>query len=235
MTRLAALLPLSLAACVSTGDEGMVVVNNAAVEGSCVLTSNPMGAQRGHGTIWTGTDDPYILTPLIQSRISQTMEGGSTDPARTIDLRGADIKLTLKAVTLEDAQGNFSTTHPETMFEPFSVLFSGSLPPSGYASAFVNLIPVSTIRQIAGMAGGQRIDAEVLAEIVVKGELGDDAIQTEPFFYAVNVCNDCVVNNVGACPMIGSPRTGNACNMFQDGVVDCCETTEGLVCPATTM
>ena len=234
MTRLAALLPLVVVACVGTGDEGMVVLNNAAVGDSCVLTSNPDGAQRGHGTIFSQSPEPYIFTPVIQSRITP-VEGGD-DSSRTIQLRGADVKLTLKALTLQDIAGNFTTTNPDREFAPFSLLFSGSLPPAGYASAFVNIIPPGVLREIDAMSGENRMDAEVLAEVVIKGELGEDAIETEPYFYPVNVCNRCVINIVGACPMMGTPRPGNACNPFQDGAVDCCEEVTGLVlCPARTM
>jgi hypothetical protein len=54
----------------------------------------------------------------------------------------------------------------------------------------------------------------------------------------VTVCNNtqglCVVVDNGVCPFTGTPRTGNACNIFQDGVVDCCRdaTTNNLICPA---
>jgi len=233
MHRLVALLPFVLVACVDSGDKGMVIVNNAAVSDSCVLTSNPDGAQRGHGTIYSGSPDAYVMTPVIQSRITTTDNVDTV--SRTIQLRGADVKLTLKAVTIE-AGGNFTTTNPNKAYPPFSLFFSGSLPPGGFASAFVDLIPPSVLRDIHGMGGTNKIDGEVLAEIVIKGELpGGDGVETDPYFYPVNVCNDCVVVNLGVCPlpMTIMPRGGNACNAFQDGNVDCCtDASNNLVCPA---
>ena len=46
--------------------------------------------------------------------------------------------------------------------------------------------------------------------------------------------NDCVIVDQGTCAdFMGTARTGNACNPFQDGPVDCCTDDAGaLVCPA---
>src|SRR5687767_10279637 len=100
MTRLVALVPFALVACVDTGDEGMVVLQTAAITGDCALTSNPDGAQLGHGIIFSGSPEPYVLTPVIQSRI--TAGENIDEVSRTIQLRGADVTVTLKALTLRD-------------------------------------------------------------------------------------------------------------------------------------
>src|SRR5687768_3032036 len=109
MLRLAALAPLVLVACVDTGDEGMYVLNNTAVGGTCSLTGSPEQPFISHGTINYLSTSAYVLTPLIQSRIvaSET----DTDTAqKTIQLRGADVTLTLKAVSIQHADGSVTTT-----------------------------------------------------------------------------------------------------------------------------
>lgn len=241
MLRLTALIPLSLApalaltavACVDSGDEGMYVLNNTAPpDGSCVLSGNPGQPQLGHGIIDYRSPIPYVMTPLLQSRIQ--MVEGADDSSRTIQLRGADVTLTLKAVTLESGT-SFTSTQPNKVYPTFSVLFSGSLPPAGYVNAFVDIIPPATLREIGGMATGDAgLNAEVLAEVVVKGDIGGDAVETAPFYFPVTVCNNCVLNDVGACSeFTGTARTGNACNPYQDGVLDCCTNDSGQrVCPA---
>ncbi|HEX5063435.1 MAG TPA: hypothetical protein VFV99_28860, partial [Kofleriaceae bacterium] len=131
----------------------------------------------------------------------------------------------------------FTSTNPnKALGEPFSVLFSGALPPAASVNSFVDIIPPQQLIAIGAMAGDGSINAEVLAEVVIKGDLNGDEIKSQPFFYPVTVCNDCVVNIVGACPVMGTIRGGNACNPFQDGVVDCCTETSGSVsCPARAM
>jgi hypothetical protein len=237
MLRLAALIPFTLIACVDTGDEGIYVLNNTAITGeTCALTGSPTQAQIGHGTISVYSPTAYVMTPLIQSRI-QTAENVD-DISKTIQLRGADIRLTLKAVSIERG-GQFMNTNPEKEYPGFSVLFSGSIAPAASVNAFVDLIPPATLRSIAADSGADlstdSLNAEVQAEVVIKGDLGGDSVESQPFFYPVTVCNDCVIVNNGACPMtITAPRTGNACNPFQDGTVDCCvDASNNLICPGT--
>ena len=94
-------------------------------------------------------------------------------------------------------------------------------------------LDISTLR----ITPGVDFRVELLATVSVLGTLGDQEIESRPFSYPVTVCSDCVVNVLGDCPSTGAaPRTGNACNKFQDGVLDCCRMPDlSLVCPATTM
>jgi hypothetical protein len=238
MLRLAALVPLTLVACVDSGDEGIFVLNNTAVSGdSCALTGSPSQAMVGHGIISVYSPVAYVMTPLVQSRIKS--QENVDDITKTVQLRGADIKLTIKAVSIE-RDGNFMVSQPETVLPGFQVLFSGALTPGGSVNAFVDLIPPGTIRQIAQMSGADlnidSLNSEVLAEVVINGDLNGGSVESQPFFYPVTICNDCVIVNNGACPMnVTAPRTGNACNPYQDGVVDCCvDASSNLICPGTT-
>ena len=236
MLRLAALIPLALVACVDSGDEGLYVVNNSAVTGtSCVLNGSPTQPQLGHGLIHVNSTLPYVMTPLLQSRIA-TAENVD-EVSKTIQLRGADVTLTLKAVSIE-RDGQFTTTNPETQLTQFSTLFSGSVAPGASVNAFVDIIPPETIRSVVAMSGANvetdSLNAEVLASVVVKGEINDDGIESQPYLYPVTICNDCVFINRGLCTdFTGAASTGNACNPYQDGVVDCCtHSMTGYTCPA---
>jgi hypothetical protein len=68
----------------------------------------------------------------------------------------------------------------------------------------------------------------------IHGDLGGDEVSASPFHFPISVCTDCVVNIVGACPAAGT-QTGNPCNVFQDGVVDCCTSGSQLVCPTQAL
>jgi len=235
MTRLAALLPFALVACVDNGDEGMYVVENTAVTGACTLTGSPDQPFISHGLINYGSPVPYQLTPLIQSRLMAVEMDGDV-VARTIQLRRADITLQLVAVSTDTA-----TTQKDVALPPLSSLFSGALPPGGFINVGFDLIPASTLKSIATMSGVDpattAFAAEVVASITIKGVINGDEISSAPYVYPVTVCSECVINIVGDCPMtVGTPRAGNACNPFQDGAVDCCrETTGSLTCPARTL
>lgn len=238
MLRLAAaLVPVALVACVDSGDEGMYVLNNTAVGSeSCSLSGSPDQPFISHGVIYYGSSFGYLLTPLIQSRI--TASETDTDQAqKTIQLRGADVTLTLKAMSVQAPDGSISTSQSETQLGQFSSLFAGAVTPGGSVNVGVDIIPPATLRSIADMSGADLANgaftAEVLASIVIKGDINGSSIESTPYLYPVSVCSDCVVSVLGACPLPtgAEVRGGNACNPFQDGVVDCCVDGEDLVCP----
>ncbi len=237
MLRLAAaLVPVALVACVDSGDEGMYVLNNTAVGDSCALSGSPDQPFISHGVIYFGSSLPYTLTPLIQSRILAS-ETDTDQAQKTIQLRGADVTLTLKAMSVQAADGSITSTQPETVLGQFSTLFAGAVTPGGSVNVGVSIVPQTTLRAVADMSGADLVNgaftAEVLASIVIKGDINGSSIESTPYLYPVSVCSDCVISVVGACPLPAGTdvRPGNACNPYQDGIVDCCLDGEDLVCP----
>lgn len=202
-----------LAGCAGSGDEGMFILNNTAPTGTtCALTSDPTQPFLSHGSLVANAGVGYLLTPLIESRIDNPAMQAQT---RTIHLEGANVVLS-KA----DTSGNL------TEVAKFTSLVSGSVPPLGSVNVSFEVVPAS----VAATPG------EYSANITVFGTLGGGRIDGEPFNYPVTVCENCIVRNAGACPLTASnPMTGNPCNPFQDGIVDCCMNGTTLVCPGNTM
>jgi hypothetical protein len=241
MLRAAVLFTSTLAftGCVAdSGGEGFVILNNTAVSGeSCALTGDASQAFLAHGQINSSSPNGYLLTPLFESAISAT---SGMDLQRTILLAGANIELSVVAMTVTHADG--STTNPPLPTltgtdQKFRVLFSGSLPPGGTANFAFEVLPVSTMHTImaaSGAGSGDSVNAEVTAKVTADGTMGGDRVDSSPFTYPITVCNDCVLVDRGPCAdFMGTARTGNACNPFQDGPVDCCTDDAGaLVCPA---
>lgn len=248
MLRLATLSSALLVfGCANQGDEGMVVINNSAILGTeCMLTSGTEQPFLPSGQIFALSPDGYTLSPLIQSRIAKSTSPGSTGNTqqdllqRTINLRGADVRLTLKASSIETG-GAYSVDSTVRPLDEFGVLFSGSVGPEASANVLFEVMTPAQMRNILSMTGvnlsTSNLRAQVLAEVTIRGELGGDEVRSTPFSYPITVCTDCVVVNNGACPLtVSAPRLGNACNPFQDGVVDCCVDASGaLVCPGPTM
>lgn len=243
MLRHAALISaLVLVGCADTGDEGMIVLNNTAVSGSCDLTGDPSQPFVSHGEIYALSNKGYTLTPLIQSRVTSGDQTGGTAPdpiQKTIFLRSADISLSLEAVSIETG-GAFTDTQPKVNVGQFQVLFSGSLPPSGSVNVGFEVITPSILRDIVTRSGANlttsNLRAEVLATVTINGTLNGDNISALPFNYPISVCNDCVVIEHGTCPItdVTTIQQGNACNLYQDGQVDCCRDSTGkLICPGS--
>jgi hypothetical protein len=256
MNRLCSLvLVLVLAACADTGDEGFVVRSNLAPdEGACAFTASTTSPFFSRGTLSTRATSAYLLTPLIESRITAAM---GQENIRTVSLMGAKVDLEIGPVTVEDVEGNvtfscaaeganqcFSEAERATLASSgttkFRQPFSAPLPPNGgLSSAVFDLVPTAVVgeieRKVGAIPAGGRLNALVLATATIYGRLGGDEIDGLPFVYPVTVCNECVVNDLGPCGGVKTsfvPRPGNPCNVFQDGVTDCCTNGTALVCPA---
>ena len=235
-----ALITLAFAGCVAdSGGEGFVIVaNEMVVPGtvSCMVTASATGPFVSRGQISTASPSGYVFTPVLQSNISSASMEDMLQ--RTITLQGANVELTVDAMTIGHADGTFTKATPPTLMGTdgkFLSQFSGSLMPGGLAGMTFEVIPVTTIaaiKQAAGAGAGDTIDAEVTANIKPFGTMGGSRVDGSPFKYAVSVCSNCVVHDLGACPAMNVMNKGNPCNVYQDGIVDCCESANGLVCPA---
>lgn len=211
-------LGLVLAGCADKGDEGMFVMNNTAPTGEqCTLTGDSKQPFLPSGAIAAGISANYILTPLIQSRIT-ALAGHELE--RMIHLEGADIVLS-----------SVATDGTLTQMDEFTSLFSGSVSPLGTANVIFPIIPAATVKATT-------TTTTVSASVKVFGTLGGGRIEAEPFNYTVTICTNCLLRDNGPC--VGTPTQpaapaamakGNPCNTVQDYPVDCCHTNNGLICP----
>ena len=233
------LLTLAFTGCVAdNGGEGFTIISNeyiAAGTTGCMLTASATGPFLSRGQISTLSQSGYLFTPVMQSNISTQSMADLIQ--RTITLQGANIDLTVDALTIGHANGTFTKATPPTLMGTdgkFLSQFSGSLPPHTIAAMSFEVVPVTTIaaiKQAAGAAAGDTIDAEVTATIKPFGTMGGSRVDGTPFKYPISVCSNCIIHDIGACPAAATNK-GNPCNVFQDGVVDCCESANGLLCPA---
>ncbi|HEY1546560.1 MAG TPA: hypothetical protein VGG28_02005 [Kofleriaceae bacterium] len=213
--------------CAKNGDEGMVVLANTAPSGtSCTFTGDSTQPSFSQGEIYAGSPDPYLLTPLIESRITAAGSGENVD--RSILLQGADVTLTASTggqnVSLPSAAAQFTTT------------IAGTIEPGGFLNVSFPLIPTDILSQFKSGT----TDTEIIANVVIFGNEGGGRVNAEPFGYQVTVCPEgapCVAQDVGPCAgLTASVNAGNPCNPYQDGITTCCEAGSGsdavLVCPA---
>src|SRR5579862_136136 len=112
---LVVLAPVLAGCLASNGDQGMLILNNSALTvgaTGCTFTGDVNQPFIAAGEISTVSPVPYLLTPLIQSRISVTTMEETSD--RTISLDGADVTLKVESVSLmSKTAGNSSPTPPD--------------------------------------------------------------------------------------------------------------------------
>jgi hypothetical protein len=235
-TLLTIALAATLGACAATnGDEGILITKNIAPGDGCTFTSDETEQFISHGMITVLSPQGYMINPQMVSRITALDD---QIEQRTVIVQGARIDIAFADTTL------FSTTElaelKATGVTHFESAFSAPLRPNGgVTDAGFDLFGRDLIDAVVAKAGLPTSNipfrTELIATLTVFGDLAGDEVTSQEFKYPVTLCDHCIINDLGACssvPTTATVRQGHPCGRFQDETVDCCETPDGLLCPA---
>ena len=173
----------------------------------------------------------YFFTPVVENTAQTVM--GTSENQRLVTIKGAEVKLD---ATLA---GGDEFTFSSDSLQNFTVRTSGSVEPDGGTiSLGFEILGIDHIMELQS-AVSPDAPAQVIAKVVVFGELSDGGVESEPFEYPVTVCEGCLTVDVGACADLPADfetqLTGGECNPLQDAAVECCTDADGnLVCPAVS-
>jgi hypothetical protein len=219
----------------NSGDEGFLILNNSAPPiGMCTFSGDLTQPYIPAGFLSTVSSSGYILNPLLESRITALT---GQEVQRSLTIMGARVDLKVVSATVTSATGAITnvTTNLPSELTHFQQLVSATLAPSGSANVTFEMVPWAVIPNLtsgAAIGATDRFHATIDATVTMYAEMGGSEVDASAFHFPVTVCNDCLVNVIGACP-IAAVNKGNACNPFQDFTVDCCTNAAGgLVCPA---
>lgn len=220
------------AGCVNdAADAPMRILRNIAPAEGCVIDSGS-DVFNDDGIIDAQSDLGYIFTPVVSNDL--TLVTGESDVQKTIFMEGAEVTIAFYDTDL------FPAANFDARLLHFVTPVGGSVAPGGGVASFsFEIVPQQLLAAmtptIETQAGGFRTTLDVRVQMF--GTKGGGDVESNIFRYPVQVCLGCLVANVGACadlPNSYIPRTGGACNILQDGVLDCCVTGGGgLLCPAT--
>ncbi len=232
-----ALVAAALAGCAAdNGDEGIIILSNTAPpDDNCAFDGSESQPFLPHGTYSVFASEGYTLFPLMKSKLIATEDKVDS---RTIAVEGARINLTFPDETVFSAAQQDELRSRGIM--RFTSLFAAPLKPNGGTSnGLFDVITPALLSELiaakgAAITGSSSFRAEVVATVVVYGDVAGDEVVSQEFQYPITICNDCIVNVVGTCPLPAGfePRFGNVCGVFQDGGVDCCTQGTDIVCPA---
>jgi hypothetical protein len=235
----APLFAAALGGCAAdNGDEGIFLLANIAPGAGCTFSASITEPFFSHGQYSVHSPTSYRFHPQMRSKITST---AAQENARTIIVEGA-------RVTLEfPDESVFTGAQQEDLrnrgIMRFSSLFSAPLAPNGgLADGAFDLITTALLDELIAAKGNgilaadaPSFRAEAVATVVVYGDMSGEEQTSQEFKYPVTICNDCVVRELGACPLpMGTVLTnvGNSCNPYQDGTADCCRMGADVVCPA---
>jgi hypothetical protein len=231
----ALLLSVTVAACANSGDEGIQIVDNMFPGAQCALDPTTT-TFKARGAIDLYSTAPYTFNALLRSRVTAIM---GQENQKTIFAQGARVDITFtdpSALGLAPADLTDLQTKGLTKF---TSRFSAPIPPNSNSVGQYDLVTPALLEFIKSKVDASKsVRVGLLTSVVVFGDMAGSQVTSQPYEYPITVCNDCVVNVVSTCgtlPMGFMARSGDPCNISQDGPVDCCTSAAGkLVCPAVS-
>jgi hypothetical protein len=243
------LLPLSAAAILGaalflgscgTPPGQFIIIQNQVPQSGCVVPADLSAVYRDSGDldlslVNNDAETGYLFFPLMQNNAPASM--GGIDPNR-IALSEFDVDLSVADGAPDSIKNLFASASSDATVAKlikFSVPTSGSVASGGgNTSGTVNAVPAELARRMlsqnALVAPGEFF--YLTATVRVQGKTLTSTVTSDPFHYPIRVCDGCLVNDLGICPLAqAGSNNGNACNIAQDETIDCCELGTSLVCP----
>jgi hypothetical protein len=214
-----------------------IIIQNQVPQNGCVVPADLSATYLDSGTldlslVSAGADTGYLFFPLMQNNAPSST--GGIDPNR-IALSDFEVD-----VSVDDPQApakikSFFMSPPRPDLIKFSVPTSGSVASGGGNTAgSVNVVTAELAR---GLRDQNALASPasffyLTATVRVQGKTLTNTVTSDPFHYPIRVCNGCLANDLGICPLAqAGSNSGDPCNIAQDSPVDCCELGSALVCP----
>lgn len=233
-------LTVAAAGCAAdSGDNALLILANRAPDDGCTFSAEASGAAFASGRYdvqYLDATNPgaYLAAPLVQNL---TLVDDSAHPElvarRTALMKGVHVSISFTDETLVD-----KAALDAAGLLKFDARFAGSIEPNLGLGVFpVEVVPYELLLAVkdALAAHPDVTHVGLIVSLSAYGEIGGGTVESAAFELPVDVCSGCLTQDHGACsslPTTFTPRTGGFCDVRQDGVVDCCTTDAGAVCPA---
>jgi hypothetical protein len=226
---------ICVAGCTDT-NYSIYIIRNQVIGDDCVIPAGDSMEYVAFGRLDVTDPIPgsqfvntgYLFSPALQNgaTMSRTMAS-----AHTFFMGGADVEL--RSTGSMDSSTLISALSARNLAAR-TQLFAGSIPAEGKAGVGFPVIDAEQTAAIGDFLGTGDI-TEVVAHVTVFGDMDGTKVTSSPFDYPVSVCKGCLVEQLGPCASLSSSTTihkGSPCGGLQDGLLSCCSTDTGLMCPA---
>lgn len=193
----------------------------------CAVDDSESANHRSEGTLdvlWylgAGQTTGYYMFPLMKNNMMSTTGSGEGEQ-NCMTVREAKVNLKLGALG-----DGVETTK-------YKVLTAVTICPGETRAVQLQVIPPHIVESIASRVPENGME-HASVEIKMVAKRGRTTIESNTFVFPINICNGCLIKNLGDCnsPAIpNDPAMGNDCNPAQDNRLDCCTTGVDWICPA---
>ena len=236
--RLAMLLVLVGLSC---GEETrFFIVQNQVPQQGCTIPGERSAVYRSEGRldatlVSDSAEFAYDIYPLMQNDLPAAGMEGSPEPNR-LTMRGYHVEVTLGSDAPPLARQVFDAVAADATLRgllSYDEPTSGTLEPGGTLSGGVGAFPAELARRLlssGALDGVPRVRATIGVRALASRQGGD--LESTEFRYPLDICAGCLVAVRGSCPLEKLDNPGNACRLAQDDIVDCCQDSGRLRCPA---
>jgi hypothetical protein len=237
--RLAAIVVLCPPLLATCGEEArFFIVQNQVPSRECIVSTERSKAYIGEGRLdvsLVGAEQPfaYYLFPLLQNDLPRIGEPGAPEPNRLF-IKGFRVSVGLGVGASAPAQQVFDALAADETARRFLDPWAATLEPGGgLLTVNVSAVPgeiARRLRQAKAFETNPIVNLMVTIKAIGERAVGD--MESTPFRFPIQVCEDCLISFVGSCPIAARQYAGHACNIAQDDPIDCCVDGAVARCPA---
>lgn len=169
-----------------------------------------------------GDAQGYLFFPKVHNELLPTIDEDGEPERNRLNLERFEVELDFGIM------GEVNSIPDELM--KYSVPISGIIEPEGTATTVINIIPGVVLGVIKNLPAGGR--GLIMAKIRAVADHNGSTLKSKEFSYAVEVCNGCLVTDIGECSAdrVVATTVVNECGLPQDGKVSCCKLNGEQIC-----
>jgi hypothetical protein len=157
----------------------------------------------------------YIGFPIVRNNEQSRKPSADSPELNSIQLIGANVSLTFPDPTV-------GKNVPAADRKFFWAASGGRIDPLGAAPMQIEVVPIKVVNELIGAAQASGL-VSLTAEIQPVGMQTSDRIVGGPIFFPVDLCNGCLYNPIGTCPLAAGSTVVATCISGQDQVANCCD------------
>jgi hypothetical protein len=198
----------------------------------CLVSDTSPSIDRGLLDVgWVSTTPGltgYVVAPVMKNNIQPVTNSTIATEKRTIQVTGVEVELRMPP-GFEDAL----TADEKNFFAPSA---GARIPPGGASTSpiFSEILPATAAMKLTNLVANGRAPSPptVTARVRPVGRIEDDVIRGEYADFPIELCKNCLLVNLGACPLPAERVAAGGCVPGSDVGATCCTQNGQLLCGA---
>lgn len=209
LSRLPLLAAAALAMTACVDERAFFITGNFSECGDTGAGASGGAASLAGGLLDVSGGQPYYFFPTVRNDLQSTSQNDGEPERNILAVQGFEVDLDIPSGAVDAPTSTF--THA-----------SGIVEPNGGTISFTN-VPILSRELVQALPLNPGAEALIVATIRARASHNGSTLKSVEFKYPINVCNGCLVTDLGDCPSTQPEGVvTNACGLPQDSPVVCC-------------